>query len=140
MNHRKANPLLVTLLDHTLPAPLEGEVRAHAESCAICTSDLAEHSAAETLLERLPLALVPREASPAADARLASLARWAAAPAISWSEWLGIRAVGAFGATMLVVAVISAGRWEPLMEMPYESSPISVAAVPSASVTPYTWH
>ena len=140
MKHRNARKLLTTLLDRTLPAAREAEVRAHLDHCPRCRAELDEHRAAETLLARLPLALVPREASGAADLRLASLARWAVAPVISWQERLGLRAVGAFAGTLLVVAVISAGYWEPVVEMPYESSPISIAALPTASVTPYTWH
>lgn len=140
MKHRNARKLLTTLLDRTLPAAREAEVRAHMDDCARCRAELDEHQAADTLLGRLPLALVPREASRAADMRLASLARWAAAPMLSWQERLGLRAIGAFAGTLLVAAVISAGHWEPVVEMPYESSPISVAALPSASVTLYTWH
>ena len=140
MRHREARRLLTTLLDRTLPAGREAEVRAHVDDCEPCQAELQEHEATETLLARLPLALVPRHASPAADVRLASLARWAAAPMISWQERLGLRAIGTFAATLLVVAVISAGRWEPVVEIPSESSPISIAAVPGAAVTPFTWH
>jgi anti-sigma factor RsiW len=128
------------LLDHTLPAAREAEVRAHVEDCSRCRGEFDEHEAAETLLGRLPLALVPREASSAADIRLASLARWAAAPVLSWQERIGLRAVGVFAGALLVVAVISAGHWAPVVESPYESNPISIAALPSASVTPFTWH
>jgi len=139
MKHHEAQRQLTTLLDRTLPAAQEAEVRSHVDGCPHCQAELEEHRAAESLLSRLPLALVPSEASIAADVRLASLARWAAAPVLSWQEKLGLRAVGAFGATLLVIAVISAGHWKPVIEMPYESSPISMAALPSASVTPYTW-
>ena len=140
MKHRHARGLLAALLDRTLPAAHEAEVRAHVDECRPCRAELDEHQAAETLLSRLPLTLVPREASRAADIRLASLARWAVTPVLSWQERLGLRAIGAFAGTLLVVAVISAGHWEPVVEMPYESSPISIAALPGAAVTPYTWH
>ena len=140
MKHREARKLLPTLLDGTLPAGREAALRAHVDECPRCRTTLDEHEATEQLLAQLPLALVPLEASVAADARLASLARWAAAPVLSWQECVGLQAIGAFAAAMLVAAVISAGHWEPVVEMPYESSPISIAALPSASVTPYTWH
>ncbi len=140
MKHREARKLLSTLLDGTLPAAREAEVRAHVDDCARCRATLEEHEATEALLARLPLALVPLEASVHADARLASLARWAAAPVLSWQERVGLQAIGAFAAALILAAVISAGHWEPIVEMPYESSPISVAALPSASITPYTWH
>ena len=139
MNHREARGLLPAILDRTLPATLEARVREHLGGCARCMRDLGELEACEALLERLPRALVPREASSAADARLVALARWAGAPILGWRERLSLQAVGAFAATLALVLCFSAGRWQPVVDARHETSPISIASVPRATVTPFTW-
>lgn len=82
MNHWQARGRVAALLDGTLPAATDQRVRTHVARCPRCRDVLRELEASEALLRRLPAALLPREPSPAAEARLAALARWAApAPA-----------------------------------------------------------
>jgi anti-sigma factor RsiW len=140
VRHGKARRLVPAILDQSLPPSVEAAVRAHLEDCPPCRTDLAELEASEELLRRLPLALVPREASAPADLRLAALARWATAPVSSRHERLGLQALGAFAAAFLLLLVVSAGRWQPVVEERNGASPISFASLPRAGITPYSWH
>lgn len=139
MRHRRARSLLASVLDRTLPTVVEAAVRAHADGCPRCARELRELRDCEELLLRLPLALVPREPSALADARLGALARWASGPVLAWQERLGLQAVGAFATAFLLVIAFSAGRWDPIVDNRFETSPISIAALPGAEVTPFTW-
>ena len=139
MNHRRAQRLLPALLDHGIPARREALVREHIERCARCANALAELEACEQLLRALPAALLPLKASEDDDRRLAALARWANVPPLAWPTRLGLQAVGAFAAAFLLLMVISIGQWTPLVEARNESGVVSIAGVPAASVTPYTW-
>ena len=113
MSHFRAKRLLAQVLDHTLPAPVEAAVRAHAERCGRCAGALAEHEHCEALLARLPATMVPVEPSTTADARLRGLARWAADPRPSLVERVSVAALGtAVAATMLVLVWVGQG-WAP---------------------------
>ena len=79
------------------------------------------------------------EASWQADARLGALARWAGDAEAPWPERLGLHAVGAFAAAFVLVMALSAGRWDPVVEERFDTSPISIAALPRIEATPYTW-
>jgi anti-sigma factor RsiW len=127
MNHWTARKLLPAILDHTIPAALEAEVRSHVDGCGRCRRTLSEFEASEALLARLPAALVPVEPSAAAHDRLASLARWNPDPRSEWQERLGVSAVGALAAAAMLVMVISVSGWGPLVLK--DSAPITVAAV-----------
>lgn len=116
MNHWKAKRLLAAVLDHTLPPTVEAQVRDHADGCCVCARGLAELEAAEELLLRLPAALVPREATPADEARLARLARWARLAPPTWPERMGLQAVGALAGAALVALVITMGDWQPVVK------------------------
>ncbi len=116
MNHRKARRLLACLPDRTLPAPVEAAVRDHAGGCPVCRRELRELEAAEHLLRRLPAGLLPREATPAAERRLAGLARWARPAPSHWAERLGLQAAGALAGAALIALVITMGDWEPVVK------------------------
>ncbi len=81
MNHEIAERLLPSLPDGLLPPRTEAAVRAHAAECPDCRRSLSELEAIDALLRRLPASVVPRRWTPAGEARLAALARWAGAPA-----------------------------------------------------------
>lgn len=138
MIHRKARRLLPAVLDQTLPATLEAEVRAHAEGCERCSADLTELVATEELLRRLPLSLVPREASPGADARLAALARWSSEAEPQWSQRMGLSAVGAFAAAAVLVLAITVGGWSPAGEESL-TYPTFAAVFPENGFVPNGW-
>jgi anti-sigma factor RsiW len=75
--HWRARRLLAALPDATLPAHTEKRVRAHLARCWRCRAVLRDLEACEALLRRLPVALLPLAPHPAAERRLAGLARWA---------------------------------------------------------------
>ena len=47
MNHWTARQLLPAILDHTIPAGLEAEVRDHVDGCGRCRRTLAEFEASD---------------------------------------------------------------------------------------------
>ena len=115
MIHLKARRRLVELVDDTL-SPLEAaQVRGHVQGCARCRRLVRELETSAELLLRLPPSLLPREASPAAEARLAALARWAAEPEPVWRERFGASAIGAFAAAAGVALVLMSTTWTPLL-------------------------
>ena len=127
MNHWTARKLLPAILDHTIPAALEAEVRCHVDGCGRCRRILSEFEASEALLARLPTALVPVEPSAEAHERLASLARWNPEPRSEWQERIGVSAIGALGAAAMLAMVISVSGWGPLVLK--HSAPVTTAAV-----------
>lgn len=138
MNHWTARRLLPTLLDHTLPPRLEAEVRGHARHCRRCLRVLDEFEASAALLARLPATLVPLEPSAASHERLASLARWAPVPRPEWREQLGLSALGAAAAAVMLVMAISLSGWGPVMET--RSDPVMLAGVlPDSCYLPTGW-
>jgi hypothetical protein len=138
MNHWTARRLLPTLLDHTIPARLEAEVRRHADHCSRCLRELDEFEASAALLARLPATLVPLEPSAASHDRLASLARWAPVAKPEWREHLGVSALGAVAAAAMLVMVISLSGWGPVMEQ--RSDPVMLAGVlPDSCYLPTGW-
>ncbi len=138
MNHWTARRLLPCILDHSLPAAREAEVRAHADGCRSCAARLEELEASESLLLRLPLSLVPLETDRAAELRLASLARWSAEVELPWQERLGLSAVSAFACAAMLALVISVGHWSPVVE---DTHPAETYAfmMPYAGPTPLAW-
>ena len=138
MNHWTARQLLPAILDHTIPAGSEAEVRSHVTGCGRCQRTLAEFEASEALLARLPAALVPVEPSAEAHGRLASLARWNPDPKSEWQERIGVSALGALAAAAMLVMVISVTGWGPLVVK--RSAPVSLAAVvPDVQYHPTGW-
>ncbi len=126
MRHGRARRLLPSVLDGNLPPRQEAAVRAHVDRCRRCRRGLAELRAAEALLARLPATLVPREASPQAEARLLGLARWATEPPLSWQD-RGLSALGAFAALLLFVGLVEFGSVPPAAEPTGEA--VTIAAV-----------
>ena len=138
MNHWTARRMLPAILDHTIPAYLEAEVRGHAAGCGRCQRALAEFEASEALLARLPAALVPVEPSAEAHERLASLARWNPDPRPEWQERIGFSAIGALAAAAMLVMVISVTGWGPLVLK--HSAPVTLATmVPDSQYLPTGW-
>lgn len=135
MNHGEARRLLPAILDRTLPPPIEAGVREHVDACTRCGRHLAELEAVEALLLQLPSSLVPLEAAPGADARLANLARWSPEPPPTWAERIGVSALGAFAAAAMLAMVLSTAGWIPPLESP--SRTVTLAAVlPEARLLP----
>jgi anti-sigma factor RsiW len=131
--------LLAALPDRTLPARLEGEVRAHAERCRVCRRRLADLEASEVLLRLLPVSLLPERPSPVAEARLAALARWSAPPpAPLWPGALRIPALGALAAAATVAVVLSLGSWRPVPNEPRDQV-LYAALYAGPAPIPYTW-
>jgi anti-sigma factor RsiW len=138
MNHFTARQLLPAILDHTIPAELEARVRDHADGCGRCQRALAEFEASEALLAQLPAALVPIEPSAEAHDRLASLARWSVAPKPEWQDRIGVSALGALAAAAMLLMVISATGWGPMVTE--RSAPVTLAAmVPDSHYLPTGW-
>ena len=138
MNHWTARQLLPAILDHTIPAGLEAEVRDHVDGCGRCRRTLAEFEASEALLARLPAALVPVEPSAEAQERLASLARWVPDPRPEWQERIGVSAIGALAAAAMLLMVISVTGWGPMVVE--RSAPVALAAVfPDSNYLPTGW-
>jgi anti-sigma factor RsiW len=139
VRHGRARRLLPALPDQTLPALLEGEVRAHLQRCRACRCRLDELETSEALLRLLPVSLVPRRSSSAAESRLAALARWSAAPApLDWSAILRIPALGVLAAAATVGVLLSLGSWEDGVKEP-QNQVLYAALYPGPASTPYTW-
>jgi anti-sigma factor RsiW len=135
MNHWKARRLLPQILDGTLQPQVEAWVRGHLHDCRRCRNDLEELDATEALLAQLPLALVPFEYTATSDVRLERLARWAAEPPPTWSERLGVPALGAFAAAAMLAMLLSTAGVLPPMDPPSRS--VTLAAVmPEARLLP----
>ena len=127
MIHWKARRLLPQILDGTLAAHVEAEVRKHADACRFCSRTLAEFEACERLLAELPTRLVPLEAPAGGEERLRALARWVVDPEPSWGERLGMSALGALAGLAMLAMVISGQTWAPAS--PVARPPILVAGV-----------
>lgn len=127
MIHLKARRLLPQVLDGTLAAHLEGEVREHATNCRSCTRALAEFETCEALLAELPTSLVPLHAPAGLEDRLLSLSRWVVPPQPSWGERLTMSALGAFSAAALFLLVWTGQAWTPVEQE--LGSPMTLASV-----------
>ncbi len=113
MIHWKARRLLPQVLDGSLPARVEGEVRAHAGSCASCSRALEEFEACERLLAELPTSLVPLDVPEGHVDRLRALSRWVAPAQPSFGERLGMSALGAFAGAAMLGLVMTGQSWAP---------------------------
>ncbi len=69
---------------------------------------------AEALLRRLPVSLLPAEESPAAAARLASLARWSLDPYAPEPGRWRMPALGLAGMLGMMLLVVTVGTWVPV--------------------------
>lgn len=127
MIHWKARHLLPQLLDGTLAAPLEAQVREHAVECQACRRTLAEFDACESLLAQLPLSLVPLEAPEGRVDRLRALSRWIVDPEPSLGERVGMSALGALAAAAMLAIVLTGGTWDPAPET--SETPVAMAGV-----------
>jgi anti-sigma factor RsiW len=115
MMHWRANRLVASLPDDTLPPEVAVEVEVHVASCAKCRQKLEEIEFSEQLMQAMPTALLPREWNPDSYRRLNSLARWSAnrelpSPPGRWRAPV-LSLVSAFA--ILVIAIMG-GRYSPI--------------------------
>lgn len=137
MIHWKARRLLPQILDGTLAAHVEAEVREHADTCRFCSHTLAEFETCERLLAELPTRLVPLEAPTGGEERLRALARWVVVPEPTWGERLGMSALGALAGAAMLAMVITGQAWAPVSSTAH--TPIVVAgvlAIPAVDLLP----
>jgi hypothetical protein len=135
MRHRRARRLLPSLLDQTLTAREEADVRRHAQRCRRCRPVWLELVLAEELLGELPPVLVPLEPTLVSESRLAGLARWAADPAPRRPEQVGLPVLGAAAAAALLWWLLLPGAWSPPPRDP--GRPVVLASVlPEARLLP----
>jgi len=134
MRHAKARRLLPSVLDHALPARVEGQVRAHADRCRRCRAALAELRATDQLLSRLPGSLLPLDQPGGREDRLLALARWVTDPPLTWRERT-MTALSAAGATAAFVMLLELGSLLHGVAPPAE--PVQLAVVlPEARLFP----
>lgn len=137
MIHWKARSLLPQLLDGTLAAHLEVEVRQHAERCRTCRGALAEFDACESLLAQLPSSLVPLDQPEGRIDRLLVLSRWIVEPEPSLGERVGMSALGAFAAAAMLALVLTGGSWNPAPEDTRTSISLAgVVPIPDTELIP----
>jgi anti-sigma factor RsiW len=139
MIHTTASRRLAELVDGVLDDATEVRVRGHVQGCARCRRVVGELEAAETLLRGLPPSLVPLEASEAADARLAALARWASEPEPVWRERFGASAIGAFAAAAGLALVLMSATWTPLVAEPAEAATLAAVMPEATQYAPLGW-
>lgn len=116
MRHRPARRLLAQLLDETLPAGVERQVRDHLGGCRRCQRALAELELCDHLVARLPHGLFRVVGPAAGEQRLEGLASWAFARRARERHRLaaeGFAAALAAGALAGVVAFAGAVGWVP---------------------------
>jgi anti-sigma factor RsiW len=129
MRHGRAVRLLSSLPDGLLDDRAERDVRRHVAGCPRCRAELAALEASTALLRRMPASLLPLAGSPAAESRLAGLARWASGPergrplpvprspgriAAGWLEAFGLPALGAVvGAAAVTLTLLAGSPSEP---------------------------
>jgi hypothetical protein len=135
--HWKARRLLPQVLDGTLAAHVEAEVREHADDCRFCTRTLAEFETCELLLADLPTALVPLDTPAGREERLLALARWVVDPEPTWSERLGMSAIGALGGAFMLAMVLTGQAWAPTDPGPEPSFVVAgVLPIPDVEMVP----
>ncbi len=133
MRHGAARHRLPQLFDDILSPATERDVRAHAHECVRCRRELADFELCDTLVARLPLAVLPLAQPAAGERRLERLARWtlprpAARARGRWRALEGVAAAAAAGLFAGMVAFAGAARWVPV-PAPTPSSLTQVAYV-----------
>ncbi len=114
MMHWRANRLLASLPDDTLPHEVALEVEVHVASCAKCRQKLEEIEFAEQLMQAMPSALLPREWNPDSYRRLNSLARWSPdREFVDPGRWRA-PALSLVSAFAILVIAIMVGRYSPI--------------------------
>ena len=140
MMHWRANRLLASLLDGTLPEETEIDLRVHVASCARCRRRLREFEVAEDLLRRMPAAIQPLEWSPSSYRRLTAMASWSTEPELPEPDrWRApvLSLVSAFAIFMIALMV---GQYSPILDEPIGSSIRLGYQVPDADHIPTHWH
>jgi anti-sigma factor RsiW len=141
VNHWTARRRLPDLLEGGLAPESEAGLRRHVAGCRRCGRRLARLETADTLLRRLPRALVPLEAGPSADARLATLAQWSRRPdgAAGGAPYGRLEAASALATlALMVVLAASVSDWAPVMG-DLGTSATAAYVVPDAPMTPLTF-
>ena len=138
MMHWRANRLLASLPDGTLPEETELEVRVHVASCASCRHQLHELEAAEDVLLRMPASIVPLEWSPNDYQRLVSLARWSNDPMPPDPERWRAPILSLAGVLAIFTMALMVGRYSPFFD--YVPGPGSMKIYqPDATFVPESW-
>jgi hypothetical protein len=138
MMHWRARRLLWSLPDGTLAERVERALLEHVEGCERCLRELGEIQRAETLVRRLPAALLPLEVSPRALGRLRSLSRWGEGIPEPASERWSAPLLGVAGAFAVAVVVIGMGAWSPILTQDRAGSLGVASVVPDSSYLPRT--
>ncbi len=125
MMHWRANKLLASLPDDTLPPEVALEVEVHVASCARCRMNLEEIEFAEELMQAMPAALLPREWNPDSYRRLSSLARWSPGRTLPEPGRWRAPALSLVSAFAILVIAIMVGRYSPIQQT--APSPFTIA-------------
>jgi len=139
MRHGRARRLLPALPDGTLPPLVEGELRGHLARCARCRREQRELELAEALLQQLPRRVVPPVWSPASDARLSALARWAVEPGFQLADRWQLPAVSAATAFAVACLALAVGIHGPLVDSRRPGVAPLFDSVPEVSAIPVGW-
>jgi anti-sigma factor RsiW len=134
MNHWRAIRRIACLLDGTMSAREEAQVRAHLAACGRCQQEWEDVLLADSLVRRLPASIAPLAAGPESYRRLVGLGRWTAAEGPRPRGRFQIPAVGIASLAAVLVLTFAVSEWQPLLPgiAPLELSLVSheVAALP----------
>ena len=115
MMHWKAKHLVPSLLDGTLDEDIDLDLRVHVASCARCRRMKREYEFSESLLRRLPTALLPIEYSSTSYGRLVSLSRWYNDPALSTGDRWRAPCLTAASLVIVFMMAVTVGAWSPIV-------------------------
>jgi len=136
--HFTARRLLVALPDGTLGPKRESQVREHLSGCKRCQNRWSEIQIAESLLQRIPLSILPLETNPSSHGRLSRLARWSEEPALPEPERWRVPTLSVVALLACLFVAVGFGRWSPIQAE--TSQPVNLAYLPQDSqILPVVW-
>ena len=109
MMHWQARSLLTSLLEGELTADETRHLRAHLDRCSRCRLALRQYQLGESLLQRMPRALVPERWTAAAGLRLRQAAGVPPREGLSPEDGMAIRAAAAAAAMAVALLLLSVG-------------------------------
>jgi hypothetical protein len=115
MMHWKAKHLVPSLLDDTLDPAVEIDLRVHVANCARCRRIEREYAFSDSLLQRLPAALLPIQQTATSYGRLVSLSRWYDDPAIAADGRWRAPALTAASVVIVFMMAVTLGAWSPIV-------------------------
>jgi anti-sigma factor RsiW len=139
MRHWRARQLLLDLFDDGVEPRLRIRLEAHLRGCEACRRRADEHACVEALVRLLPAALLPCEASAAAQRRLWGLSRWFGDPVAVGRERIGLGAVGVGAAIAAAVLWGAIQVTSPTGGVPARLLILAQAAPDAASALPLGW-